>query len=102
MQFTKGMPDQVGVFYRGDPVFETSVPIFDMDRRVLGSFTQEETLLSGYAKNVDLLNEEPAMVWIKKGEGEMVMFSFGPQFRSAVPSNYKLIFNSILFDRRKQ
>lgn len=101
MQFTKGLPDQIGVFYRGDPVFKTSIPIFDMNRRVLGSFTKEETLLSGYAKNVELLEEEPAMVWIKKGRGEMILFSFGPQFRAAVPSNYKLIFNSILFDREK-
>jgi len=102
MQFTKGMPDQVGVFYRGDPVFKTSIPIFDMNRRVLGSFTKGKTLLSGYAQNADLLEEEPAMVWLKKGKGEMVLFSFGPQFRAAVPSNYKLIFNSILFDRKKQ
>ena len=102
MSFTKGLPDQIGVFYRGDPVFKTSIPIFDMDRRVLGSFSEEDIVLSGYAEKAKLLEEEPAMAWIKKGEGEMVMFSFNPQFRAAVPSNYKLIFNSLLFDRKKE
>ena len=102
MSFTKGLPGQIGVFYRGDPVFKTSIPIFDMDRRVLGSFSEENIVLSGYAEEAELLEEEPAMAWIKKGEGEMVLFSFNPQFRAAVPSNYKLIFNSLLFDRKKK
>ncbi|MGM0496717.1 MAG: hypothetical protein ACQESJ_02275, partial [Bacteroidota bacterium] len=102
MNFTKGVPGQIGVFYRGDPVFKTSMPVFDMDRRVLGSFSEENVVLSGYAEEAELLEEKPAMSWIKKGEGEMVMFSFNPQFRAAVPSNYKLIFNSLLFDRNKK
>jgi len=102
MNFTKGLPEQIGVFYRGNPVFKTSIPIFDMNRRVLGSFSEENIVLSGYAEEAELLEEEPAMAWIKKGAGEMVLFSFSPQFRAAVPSNYKLIFNSLLFDRSKK
>jgi len=102
MNFTKGLQEQIGVFYRGAPVFKTSIPIFDMNRRVLGSFSEENIVLSGYAEEAELLEEEPAMAWISKGAGEMVLFSFNPQFRAAVPSNYKLIFNSLLFDRKKK
>jgi hypothetical protein len=68
-----------------------------MDRRVIGHFPGEDILLSGYAENIDNIAGEPAMVWVKKGTGEMVFFSFAPQFRASTTRNYKLIFNTILF-----
>ncbi len=97
MVYTTGMQSHTGVFYRGEPVFSTSLPIFDMDRRVMGHFTDEDILISGYAENIDDIAGEPALVWVKKGKGEMVFFSFAPQFRASTTRNYKLIFNTILF-----
>ncbi|MCK7538286.1 MAG: hypothetical protein MZV63_48690 [Marinilabiliales bacterium] len=38
---TYGMPASAGVFYRGNPLFTTTVPRFDMDRRVIGSFPEK-------------------------------------------------------------
>jgi hypothetical protein len=99
MIFTRGMQEEIGVFHRDDQIFSTSVPVFDMDRRVVGRFTEKDPFLSGYAEEARLLEGEPAMVWVRKGKGELVVFSFNPQFRAAVPSNFKLIFNSILFRR---
>jgi hypothetical protein len=63
------MPEQTGVFHRGNPVFATSFPYFDMDRRVIASFTKENILMSGYIDNEKLLSEKAAMVWVKKGRG---------------------------------
>ncbi len=97
--FTRGMPDETGVFYRGDPVFDTSTPVFDMDRRVLGHFPEEDILLSGYANKEDEIAKHPAWVWVKKGSGELILFSFKPQFRASTQADYKLIFNSLLFSR---
>jgi len=94
--FTLGMPDRFGVFQRKNPVFQTSFPYFDMDRRVLVSFAQEKIRLSGYAKNTETLTNLPAMVWIKKGKGDLVLFSFAPQFRASTPVTYKLLFNTVL------
>ncbi len=34
---TWGMPQHSGVFSRGAPVFATSIPVFDMDRRVIAT-----------------------------------------------------------------
>jgi len=99
MVFNRGMPDKTGVFYRGDPVFTTRRPIFDMDRRVLGHFPEEEILLSGFAEEEKQIAEKPAWVWVKKGSGELILFSFNPQFRASTQADYKLIFNSLLFSR---
>ncbi len=93
---TYGMPAESGVFYRGNPVFETSVPNFDMDRRVIASFPEKEILISGYAEKAELIKEKPGMIWLKKGKGQMVLFAFNPQFRASTAADYKLLFNALL------
>ncbi len=93
---TLGMEEIIGVFYRGKPVFATSEPYFDMDRRIIASFPEKDQLKSGYMEKGELLANKSAMVWIKKGKGQMVLFAFGPQFRASTPVSYKLLFNALL------
>ena len=93
---TYGLPAEIGVFFRGRPVFRTSIPNFDMDRRVIAKFPEEEILLSGYCENEEQLANKTVMTWIKKGQGQLVLLGFNPQFRASTPVSYKLLFNSIL------
>ncbi len=93
---TYGMPSSVGVFYRGRPVFRTSVPGFDMDRRVIGVTPEKNILVSGYIEKEELLSNRSLMVWMSKGEGQFVLFGFNPNFRASTHATYKLLFNSIL------
>jgi hypothetical protein len=92
---TLGMPGEVGVFYRGDPLFNTTVPRFDMDRRVIGAFATKDILMSGYSEKEELMSGKPAMIWLKKGKGELILYSFNPQFRASTPATYKLLFNAL-------
>lgn len=92
---TSGMPPSTGVFYRGNPLFRTSVPRFDMDRRVIGHFPEREILMSGYCEKEELLAGVPAMIWLKKGKGQLVLYSFNPQFRASTQGAYKLLFNAL-------
>jgi hypothetical protein len=89
------MPGEVGVFYRGDPLFNTTVPRFDMDRRVIGAFATKDILMSGYSEKEELMSGKPAMIWLKKGKGELILYSFNPQFRASTPATYKLLFNAL-------
>ena len=93
---TQGMPAATGVFYRGSPVFTTSIPNFDMDRRVIGKFPEKDILLSGYIEKEEFLSDKSNMLWLKKGKGQMVLFAFNPQFRASTAANYKLLFNALL------
>ena len=97
---TLGLPEEIGVFHRGTPVFATSFPYFDMDRRVIATFPKEKNdiLMSGFIQNEQLLSNQAAMVWVKKGEGQLVLFSFCPQFRGSTPVTYKLLFNALLME----
>ena len=93
---TLGMAKQTGIFYRGNPVFRTSIPGFDMDRRVIGWFPEDHILLSGYAEHLQLVGNKPIMLWLKKGKGQMVLYGFSPIFRASTPVTYKLVFNALL------
>ena len=96
---TLGMPDIVGVFYRGKPAFQTSVPNFDMDRRVIAQFPEKDILMSGYCENEKVLGNKTVGAWLKKGKGQLVLFGFCPQFRSSTQATFKLLFNAILLPK---
>jgi hypothetical protein len=93
---TLGMPANVGVFYRGQTAFRTSVPDFDMDRRVIGITPEKNIRISGYLAKEELLGDKPLMIWMKKGKGQFVLFGFNPNFRAATHATYKLLFNCIM------
>ena len=93
---TYGMKEETGVFFRAKPVFTTSVPFFDMDRRVIGYFPENDILLSGYGEKLDKLSNKAGLVWLRKNKGQLILFAFNPQFRASTHSTYKLLFNSLL------
>jgi hypothetical protein len=96
---TSGMPRRTGVFSRGDPVFATSLPIRDTDRRVIATYPEDDVLLSGYIEGEDEIGNRPAMVWLRSGRGQLVFYGFNPQFRASTPATYKLLFNALLLPR---
>ena len=99
---TWGMPATTGVFTRGRPVLGTGLPMLDTDRRVIGSFPAADIVLSGFAENAELLAEQPAMVWVRAGKGQLVLFGFQPQFRFSTPTTFKLLYNAILLPRLEE
>jgi len=52
---TWGMPERGGAFSRGSPVFATSIPSLDTDRRVIAVYPERDLLLSGYLEGEDEL-----------------------------------------------
>jgi len=96
---TLGMNDKVGIFSRGRPAFKTSIPYFDMDRRVIGIIPENDILMSGYAEKAEELGNTAGLIWLRKGKGQFVFFSFNPQFRASTQGCYKLLFNSLLLER---
>jgi hypothetical protein len=93
---TLGMEKEIGIFSRARPVFATSVPSFDMDRRVIGFIPEKDILVSGYVEKEEVLGNKAVMLWMKKGKGQFVFFGFNPQFRASTHVSFKLLFNSIM------
>ncbi len=99
---TLGMKEEIGVFYTGRLLFSTSLPRFDMDRRVIATFPEKDILLSGYCEQEEKIGNKAVMGWFRKGKGQFVFFGFHPQFRASTHGTYKLIFNSILLGKIKE
>ena len=93
---TWGMPERGGAFSRGNPVLATSIPRLDTDRRVVAVYPERDLLLSGYLAGEESLQRKPAMVWVRAGKGQLVLFGIRPQFRGSTPATFKLVFNSLL------
>lgn len=91
-----GMQPEAGILTSAEQVFQTSVPSFDMDRRVIASYPEDHILLSGYCAKEELLGNYASMVWMRKGKGNLVVYGFSPGFRGSVPGIYKLLFNGLL------
>ena len=92
---TCGMPAETGIFYRGQPLWATSVPRFDMDRRVIGVFPDDNLIISGFGEKEEKIADKAAMLWLKKGKGQIILYAFNPQFRASTPATYKLLFNAL-------
>ena len=93
---TWGMPEQSGAFSRGTPVFATSIPTLDTDRRVIATYPERDLLISGYLEGEKELQNRPVMVWVRAGKGQLVLFGIRPQFRGSTPATFKLVFNALL------
>jgi hypothetical protein len=96
---TYGVPSPIGIYYDCSNAFTTSIPTFDMDRKVLGYFGEDNLLLSGYIAGEKNLFNKSALIWLKKGKGQLVLFGFSPIFRASVPLNYKLLYNALLLEK---
>ncbi len=96
---TQGLPEEIGIFSRGRPVFATSIPRFDMDRRVIGKYVDKDVLMSGYIAKPEKIADKSALVWIKKGKGQLVLYGFSPQFRSSTQASFKLLFNALFLNQ---
>ncbi|HSV88242.1 MAG TPA: hypothetical protein VLH61_06335, partial [Bacteroidales bacterium] len=95
---TLGMQPTIGVFQRTNPILDTSIPAFGMDRRVIAHFPEREILKSGFSENERLLERKPAMVWMRRGKGQVILYSFAPNFRGSTQVANKLIFNALLLN----
>ncbi len=95
---TQGMQKTARVFVESSPVFSTSIPYFDTNRRVVATYPEDDIVASGYAENEKVLEGKTAMVWAQKGKGNFVFFGFSPQFRASTSGTYKLLFNALLLD----
>jgi glutamine amidotransferase-like uncharacterized protein len=63
---------------------------------IIVRYAKSDILMSGWAKGQDkYLKNYAALMDVKWGEGNIILFGFRPQFRGQPRGTYKLIFNAI-------
>ena len=83
--------DKMGEGGREDTELPEPPPVEEVVR-----YAEEDLLMSGWAmgekKNI---GGEAAMMRVRQGEGDVVLFGFRPQFRGQPRGTYKLLFNAL-------
>ncbi len=107
---TRGMEDHGVAFWSRGQIFELDAeragdPLFSRTRPVAWFTTAEsrspygtESLLSGYAENVDQARGKATVMHVEYGEGDIVLFGFNFHNRAQSYSTFKLYFNSLYLE----
>ena len=82
--------------YMGEGGKEDIAKAPEPDANIIVRFAEKDLLMSGWALGEEkYLKNKAAMIDVGHGDGNVVLFSFRPQFRGQPRGTYKLIFNAI-------
>ncbi len=84
-----GMPETAAALYMNGPAYRLE------QGAVVASFSEEDTLLSGWLIGAQHIRGLSALASIPMGMGEFVLFGFRPHFRAQTRGTYKLLFNAL-------
>jgi hypothetical protein len=86
-------PPVAGVWFQGSPAFEITDP--SAATPVLTYPASGDPLLSGWLLGGAKLHGKAAMVSVKRGQGEVVLYGFRPQYRGQPNATFNLIWSAI-------
>ena len=96
-----GMQPQVAASFDNGRAFKVNDGAEGIEE--VARYASKDLLMSGWAKGEDkYLANTSAMLNVNYGNGDLVLFGFGPQFRGQPRGTYKLIFNSIYMGAEKK
>ncbi len=104
-----GMQEEVAASFSRSRAFKIYEPSYtgeggkeDIERaptpnaEIIVKFADKDLLMSGWAQGEDkYLKGKAAMIDVEHGAGNVILFSFRPQFRGQPRGTYKLIFNAV-------
>ncbi len=93
---THGMPKHFTLTHTEGPIM---VPADFTGRvEILATLAPENVLCNGIVRGEKLLAGTPCMLRTRYGEGEIVLYTFAPQFRMQQDGTYKLLLNALYKD----
>ncbi|MBQ9773256.1 MAG: hypothetical protein IJW30_01175 [Clostridia bacterium] len=93
---TCGMSRQFTLTHNNGPIL---VPAdFAGKVEILATIRKDHALKNGVARGIEHLAGTPCVLRTKKGKGEVILFTFSPQFRVQQEATFKLLFNALYLD----
>ena len=92
-KLTRGMPKKFNLTHNDGPM------LLPTDRngtvQVIARLDGEKTFVNGYVRGEDRLCGTPCVLRAARGDGEIILYSFNPEFRNQNDSTFKLLFNAL-------
>jgi hypothetical protein len=91
-----GMPSEGFVVFYSSQVFAITSSERSQQYATIVRYKDRDLLQSGWLKGEDHICSMPAMVSVKKGDGEVVLIGFRTQHRCQTHGTFKLLFNTMI------
>jgi hypothetical protein len=91
-----GMPSEGLILFNSDQAFDILPGQNNEMYETVVRYQERDLLRSGWLLGEKHLSGKPAMVRAKVGDGQVILFGFGPQHRCQTHGTFKLFFNALL------
>ncbi len=92
-----GMPKQAAAMFVNSPAFDTTMPAYNWDRKVVATYPEDNILMSGWLLGGDLIARKAAVVDTRYKEGRIVLIGFRCQNRAQSHGTYKFLLNALMY-----
>ncbi len=92
-----GMPKEAAVMFVNCPAFETLMPPYDWDRKVVATYPEDNILLSGWLIGENMIARKAAVVDTKYKDGRIILIGIRCQNRAQTHGTYKFVLNALLY-----
>ncbi len=85
---TRGLPENIAIWSEASPAFEA-------DAHAVASYPESGVLASGWLLGEKLIAKRSALLNVKVGSGQVILFGFRPQYRGQSYQSFKMLFNAL-------
>ena len=89
-----GMPNQALIMHYNSPVFSINPSYYNDRYEAIATYPKENILESGWLIGEEYIAGKPAMLNIKCGKGQIVLYGFQVNFRNQTHGTFKLLFKN--------
>ena len=92
-----GMPKEAAAMFANSPVFETLMPPYDWNRKVVATYPDDELLMSGWLLGERIIARKAAVVDTQFKAGRIILIGIRCQSRAQSHGTYKFLLNALLY-----
>ena len=90
---TLGMPERFTVAHNNGPVL---IPTdINGDIEIIGRICKDRVIANGCVNGEEYLGDTPCIMRVHRGDGEIIMYTFNPEYRVQQNGTFKLLFNGL-------
>ncbi|MFH1573314.1 MAG: hypothetical protein ABIG68_04985, partial [Acidobacteriota bacterium] len=92
-----GMPKEAAAMFVRSSAFDTMMPSYNWERKVVAAYPEDDLLMSGWLLGGDMIARKAAVVDTRYKDGRIILIGIRCQNRAQSHGTYKFLLNSLLY-----